>query len=314
MRTVGLIGVGVVVAALVVWAVPSLGRPGSEPEALAKAPTNRTADASFGSYWFAGKAEVNRFELEQSRYGELHPGHAMMIFVTEDFLPDRQVKADDADRRRSGAWPVLKLNATKSFNTGLYPYSLMTSTFTPIESDRHPRTLKSTTSVQEWCGHVFLQFNRKDDGYRARGLSYFQSEGDQDVSIEADWLEDEVWNRIRLDPGSLPTGTFRMIPSGQFLRLRHRPLEAVSARGTLSTDDDVQIYRLEYPGENRTLTIRFGAEFPHRIEGWEEVGVSGFGPNAKTLTTRATRTHTEMLDYWNHHDRSDTPLRAKLGL
>jgi len=51
------------------------------------APSGREGmdEAKFSNYWYQGKAEVNVFDLQQSRYGEVRPGKAVMIFVTEDF-------------------------------------------------------------------------------------------------------------------------------------------------------------------------------------------------------------------------------------
>jgi|GEM_PF-4377681 len=33
----------------------------------------------FKEYWYAGKAEVSSYELEQARYGELRKGHAVFL-------------------------------------------------------------------------------------------------------------------------------------------------------------------------------------------------------------------------------------------
>ncbi|MDP7238046.1 MAG: hypothetical protein QGI34_15090, partial [Candidatus Latescibacteria bacterium] len=41
--------------------------------------------ASFGDYWYQGKAEITSYTLKQARYGEIHDGHVVLIFVTEDF-------------------------------------------------------------------------------------------------------------------------------------------------------------------------------------------------------------------------------------
>ena len=40
--------------------------------------------AAFDNYWHAGKAELNSYNLTQSRYGEARAGKAVLIFVTED--------------------------------------------------------------------------------------------------------------------------------------------------------------------------------------------------------------------------------------
>jgi hypothetical protein len=66
----------------------------------------------FKDYWYAGEAEITSYELQQARYGEIRNGKAVLVFVTEDFLPQKQVKAD---RYNSTNIPVLKLNSTKKF-------------------------------------------------------------------------------------------------------------------------------------------------------------------------------------------------------
>ncbi|MEX0361456.1 MAG: septum formation inhibitor Maf, partial [Allomuricauda sp.] len=45
----------------------------------------------FKSYWYAGNAEITSYKLEQARYGELRDGTAVLIYVTEPFLPEKQV-------------------------------------------------------------------------------------------------------------------------------------------------------------------------------------------------------------------------------
>jgi hypothetical protein len=124
--------------------------------------------------WYAGKAEVSRFRLDQARYGEVREGDAVLVFVTEDFLPETQVKFEGRPAPDAPV-SVLKLNAMRTFNTGVYPYSTMTSVFSPVAAQNGP--YKVTTSVQEWCGHVFMQLNRRDSGYSGVYYSYFQAEG-----------------------------------------------------------------------------------------------------------------------------------------
>src|SRR5205085_4020736 len=127
-------------------------------------------------YWTQGKAEITRYKLTQSRYGELHDGEAVLIFVTEPFSRSKQVKLDDWEHAGSDAVEVLKLNFVKKFVTGVYPYSLMLSTFTPVDAAQSPRVLKTSMSAQEWCGHVFGQLNLRGNHYDSAGFSYFESE------------------------------------------------------------------------------------------------------------------------------------------
>ena len=135
----------------------------ANPEAKKESNTsNKVAQSiekhpKFNDYWYAGKAEITSYKLSQVRYGEVHTGTAVNIFVTEDFLPEKQVKAD---YKNNSNVPVLKLNSTKKFTTGIYPYSLMTSTFSPI--DVNQQAIKISFSAQEWCGNTFVQLNKKD--------------------------------------------------------------------------------------------------------------------------------------------------------
>ena len=122
--------------------------------------------SDFSSYWYQGKAELTSYELEQARYGEIHPGHAVLIFVTEDFSKRKQVKLDIPSRAGNDAVSVLKCNFTKKFMTGIYPYSMMASVFSPVEVEEYPHALKVSTSTQEWCGHTYLQLNATSKGYK----------------------------------------------------------------------------------------------------------------------------------------------------
>ena len=57
---------------------------------------------TFKNYWYTGKAEVNSYNLQQTRYGETREGKAVLIFLTEDIS---QKKLED--------YPVNKVVKTK---------------------------------------------------------------------------------------------------------------------------------------------------------------------------------------------------------
>ena len=183
----------------------------------------------FGGYWYQGKAELNRYELDQARYGEMHKGEAMLIFVTEPFLPERQVKLEEGDP--SKGITVLKLNSVRKFFTGIYPYSLMTSTFTPVDFSR-TRTLKVASSSQEWCGQTFTQVNFRNGRYEGALRSYFEAEGDRGFDFAPAWLEDELWTRIRLAPDTLPVGDVTVVPGLQYARLWHKEVRPEIGRAS----------------------------------------------------------------------------------
>ncbi|MDO7876262.1 hypothetical protein Q5H93_16070 [Hymenobacter sp. ASUV-10] len=276
--------------------------------------------AGFGAYWFQGKAELSSYTLEQARYGEIHQGEAVLIFVTEDFSRSKQVKLDDPTTNPDDRLPVLKLNFEKKFLTGIYPYSLLTSTFTPL--DQSP-TVKVSTSVQEWCGHIFTQLNLRRKQYHVSLKSYFESEGDRETDLPITTLEDELWNRIRLNPAGLPVGAVQLVPGTTYTRLQHQPLQAEAATATLAaapgtprfgTTSPLQAYTLKYQS-GRRLVIYFEQAFPHRILGWDETYLDRAGSKTpRELTTRATRHRTLQLDYWRTHHHEHLGWRDSLGL
>ncbi len=264
--------------------------------------------AAFKEYWYSGNAEITSYDLEQARYGELRNGHSVLVFVTEPFLPKKQVKADRNDPKNVS---VLKLNATKKYLTGIYPYSIMGSTFYPVNDNQH--AIKVSLSVQEWCGHVYSQLNNREQ-FEFTSHSYFESEADQEISLDKALLENEIWNRIRINPGDLPVGDIKIIPSLEYLRLRHQKIQAQNAIATLSNDNGIQTYTINYPDLSRTLSIQFAEAFPHTIEGWKETFVSGYGPGAKEMTSTATKKRRIKTAYWGQNSNTDIVLRDSLGL
>jgi len=274
--------------------------------------------AQFRDYWYNHGAEISRFDLHQMRYGEIHQGDAVTVFVTEKMNPAIQVKADNPGPEDI---PILKLSAVRKFFTGIYPYSIMTSILSPVDLKKYPLPLKISTSTQEWCGNVYTQMNLHDDEYRVRLQSYFEKEGDQDFKVKKYIPEDAVWNIIRIHPQDLPRGEFFMIPGTVYARLVHRPLAPQKATAALAPVEEKSLegkplvrYELNLPGEQRTLRIFFERDFPYRIHKWEESYPGLAGTPAKDLTTRAVRTHTIMDAYWLHHKNKDLKLLKKLGL
>lgn len=266
-------------------------------------------NSNLKDYWYNGEAEISSYELKQARYGEIHEGKAVLVFVTEPFSPKNGTKADNPDK---DAVPVLKLNTTKKFSTGIYPYSMMNSTFFPFENGEY--SIKITNTVQEWCGHTFMELENKAK-FNVSLKSYFEGESFENKSLKKADLEDDIWSKIRLNPTILPIGEMKMIPSFFYLRLRHNEVKAYNVTTTLSKiDEKINQYSVNYPSLNRTLNIQFESTFPYKILGWEETYKSGFGSAAKEMTTTAKRINTIKSAYWSKHSNADSGLREVLGL
>ncbi len=272
---------------------------------------NAADQPGFANYWYRGLAEINVFDLEQARYGELRKGDAVLIFVTEDFSRKGLVKTDNPGVDRNDDVRVLKLNFARDFQTGIYTYHTLQSVFTPVDRSRDSQTLKITTSSQEWCGHIFMDLRLTGQGYLADVNSYFEGESARDLLLGKVVVEEEIWNLIRLDPGSLPTGSFRALPGSLDIRLRHEPLDATKAEGSLSEGENGgMVYEIRYPDRGRSLRIFYDGAFPRSINGWEET----VEQQGQVLTTRAVRREQKMLDYWSYNGTRDDHLRDELGL
>ena len=258
----------------------------------------------FNNYWYSGKAEITSYKLSQIRYGEIHEGTAVNIFVTEDFLPEKQVKADKANKNNV---PILKLNSTKNFTTGIYPYSLMTSTFSPIEINKN--AIKISFSSQEWCGNTFVQLNNRE-AYQIQFYSYFESNADKKINLKKHILENDLWNQLRISPKNLPVGELQIIPSFEFLSLNHKEFKAFSAIASLEEQGAFLIYTINYPKLARTLSIKVTKDFPNTIESWEET----FSSRGKILTTKAEKITAIQSAYWSKNGVADIKERKELGL
>jgi hypothetical protein len=289
------------------------------PSAKALPASSKTFDTTDGlsKYWYEGKAEISRYELQQNRYRDVHPGEAVLIFVTEDFLTDKQVKNDNYTNPNSV--PILKTNMMRTFPTGVYNYSIMTSVFTPVGKAEYPNTLKVTTSAQDWCGHAYMQLNLEKDGYRSTVHSYFENEADSETKVPVRILEDELFNRIRINPDKLPVGEHEVLPGTVITRLRHLPFAPLKAQLALSDytgsdfeGENLKSYTIEYPTLNRVLEIVFENTSPYDIAGWKDSYPSAF--DRKVRTTIAKKTHQVKQAYWSKNSLEDMELRARLGL
>lgn len=273
---------------------------------------NQRDDVDFdqwGAYWFQGKAEISSFDLTQYRYGEARKGEAVLVFVTEDFSKRKQVKLDDPEAAGRDAVKVLKLNKTKDFITGIYPYHMMLSVFTPVFDPQH--ALKATATSQEWCGHTFTQINQSTNQYKGQAFSYFESEADYSFTLKG-FPEDDLWNLIRINPSQVPTGTVTLISSLLNQRLTHEKFEDQEAEITREdSGENFQELTVAYAHGKRILKIRYYNYFPYEITGWEETQVFDDGTSQ---TTSAKRKAMIQSDYWTKNKLGDESLRRQLKL
>jgi hypothetical protein len=275
------------------------------------------APQDFWKHWGDGKAELNGYSLKQPRYGTLRTGTAVLVFVTEDFSDSLRVKADQGKHPASDVYPVLKANAMRGFQTGIYDYNVMTSTFLRV-APGWP-VAKVSFSSQEWCGHVWHQIAPR--GGRLGGLfhSYFDGEADGVDALE--WPKDGVledalpvllrgWNGAYLEPGESRTVPF--LPSLLWTRLNHRPLgwtKATIARAAATRSVSVPAGRFDVTAY--AVQIADGRKLAFEIEGAPPFRlIRQTGPDGEELALRGST----RLPYWQLNAPGGEQYRKELGL
>lgn len=266
----------------------------------------RNLSPEFKDYWYAGVAEISNYDLKQNRYGEVREGNAVLIFVTEPFDAIDQVKADGQSDNNTS---VLKLNATRDFYTGIYPYKIMSSTFLPL--DKEQNALKVATSIQEWCGHTYMQLNQNGDQYDGVLHSYFQSEGNTTFEIDNVILENQIPAQLRIDPQLMAVGSIKIIPSTEYLRLTHATTKVHNATASLekSALDGQLVYTVDYD-DGRRVSYTVNAVAPYEIVSWEEE----YKHRGQLSSSIATIKKSLRTPYWNQNSNRYSVLRDSLDL
>jgi hypothetical protein len=272
----------------------------------------RRVSARFGQRWRDGKAEISGYRVTTMRYGEPREGTSALIYVTEPMSRRTWIKDDHA--RGDDRVEVLKLNHTLNFRTGIYPYSVMTSVFSPVESEgREPFTpAKISLSVQEWCGHVYHQIYPKGDHFHSVIHSYFASEGDRAETVQTEehpLYEDALLIQLReLDGpflGGKTSWSGTLVPSLWSTRKAHHPLKPVRARlnrkQTTLDGAPVTRFTLERAGVRWTYDVERAP--PRRVLAW-----------SSTDGERGTLLKTARLPYWKLNGPGGEAYLEQVGL
>ncbi len=293
-----------------------------EPAAKAQPAQGPRFDRAFWSHWGDGMAEVAGYDLSYPRYGEIRPGVAVTIFVTETFSDSARVKADPGKHPPLDEFPVMKMNLIRDFQTGIYDYNTMLSSFVSLAATGGKpagSATKLTFSSQEWCGHVWQQVLFGQRSARFTMHSYFDGEADRQREIpypEEGVSEDALmlWARGMARPALQPgeSRTVQTLLAMQESRESHR--QPAWLRTTLSRSEvsqtvtapagglEVEVWTAQREdGVKRTFFVE--KAFPHRIVRWE----TSTGERAELLG--AAR-----LKYWRLNSKGGEQALKTLGL
>lgn len=289
---------------------------GAEPEA--------GASGEFWDHWGDGQAELSGYRMTISRYGEPREAELALILVTEPH--DRRTWIKDDEVESPDRVEVLKLNQHVEFLTGIYPYSVMTSLFSPVEdwggaTEERFQPVRIVHGVQEWCGAYSHRIWPGPESFRSLRLSYFAHEGERLREVEAHrdrtLYEDALLVQLReLDGPFADGGDWEglLVPELWRLRSGHGGTEPVPARITRHPGDSVHLageeaaapvpatrFELEAGDYHRTFWVE--EEAPRRVLAWE----TSLGDRAELLAT-------ERLAYWELNRPGDEAWREALGL
>jgi len=274
-----------------------------------------SASSDFWEWWGDGRAELSGYRMTVTRYGAARPAELALIYVTEPHDRRTWVKDDDASGR--DRVEVLKLNQNLEFMTGIYPYSVMTSVFTPVDRwlTEPFSPVRVTHAVQEWCGSYSHLVWPAPGRFRSLRLSYFAHEGERlsEVATEPGTLyEDALLIQLReLDGAFADGGDWEgwLVPELWRLRTSHRgtgPVRAHITReeGTTAlAGREVATTRFTLQAGDYRRTFEVERDPPRRVLGW----TTSTGETAELLAT-------ERLAYWELNRPGDESWREALGL
>ncbi len=283
------------------------------------APPTPLPDA-FWSTWGDGNAELSSYDLVQPRYGEPRPGTLVNIVVTEDFSHGERVKADPGEHPAADIRKVLKLNSHRSFQTGVYPYSVLTSSFLRVDpGDGQGRgdPLKIAFSAQEWCGMVYDEMLVDAGRIRHTTHTYFDSDNTQPQTFNIGGgalYGDAMTVSVRELTGSWIQGTptaYPYFPASVATRFGHRapgPTTLRVHRGASETRPGVLGPVAAHPVVTQTtddVVTTYWVEdaWPHRL-------LEYASSNGESATLRGSA----RMPYWSLNNPGDEAQRAAFGL
>ncbi len=266
-------------------------------------------------YWYRGLADIAVYRLQEMKYGGLRSGYAVSVWVTEDFDPAVGHKVDNPVQ--TDHVKVLKHINLKRFSTGIYDYSVMTSSFTGFH---HGDAFKTVLSSQDWCGQSYIQQNLVRDGHEFRQFSYFEQLGDRHLRTDAVLMEDHIPGLLLLQPDALPEETaLMMIPALEYLNATQQDIKAWPAYIAIHQKEslpalngiDTPLIRVSvsYDELPRKVDLFYTTGSTPQLVMRNDYDLTGIEP---VRISSATLHRFTSSDYWNLNTMADDLLRDSL--
>ncbi|MBW1893322.1 MAG: hypothetical protein JRF40_05955 [Deltaproteobacteria bacterium] len=230
-----------------------------------------SSDFYSNPYWNTGKAEYQLYEARIKKYGIMRTAEVKIIMVKEPFDMEKIVKT----RREKNADDVIKMNYIQVIPTGVYNYYQTASIFF------HRKTgtvMKYTMSSQDGCGNTFMEYLLKDTRHEFKFYSYFDDEGDKEISIERGnfFFYDSL--PISLRPMLNGTGLHKIMLARSFISNRTEPVKIEEAEVIIKQIRTISIkgkaytpvYKAVVKCLDKTDTLYFETVFPYRLLKWDK--------------------------------------------
>lgn len=235
----------------------------AKPKSAIMAPINQESNKTFINYWKNNKTETTKYELKED---SVAVGEGSLTFSIEHV---KGVNKTDSVK-------TLRSDFTGKIKKEKHDYSVITSTYLPLNLSLRPHALKILNSVQEQNENSFLELSQIPKSYEIASKNTFKDKTKEHFVLERKNLEDELWTKIRMNPSDLPIGDIEITPSFAYWQSVHKSPEIYEAKseikeylGTEFKGRKLKIYTLNYPDLKRNLSIVFEANFPFEILGWK---------------------------------------------
>ena len=275
---------------------------GTEPPAQVSAPSFRAPvfDAAFRQQWDDGASETSSYETVRLRGGALRKGIATAIVRRANYSEDERVPIENVKPGASDLFPAIQMSWIERYSKGMDNCEEMTTSALALSSVNGRIAGEETKvdySLQSWDGQLFHQLLFDATGVRSHQYSYFESEGDEQITLpypndgisgDALWF----WARHMAAP-VLKAGEQRrvfLLPSLRDARSQHRALSWKRATLTHAGDGRVvsgkqaEMFLLHTEdGFTESFEVEQGS--PFRVLHWE----SSLGERADFVTANRVK-------------------------
>lgn len=248
-------------------------------------------DRGFGNnnLWDDGQAEVATYDASTVVYGKPRAHTLRLITVYEDFNREYYAKADWPYGQKP-ILPVIKQIQTTTIPTANYDYHFLTAVF--VDRDDFGRTVKLTTTSQDWCGTTSKTFELWGEKPRMIYTSYWDGEGNGTRELGSnidDYFEEDLLLNLRALPFRDGLNAAFWLYPKQATNKAPEP-RPVPAYLIVSRQDQAWDVLVE-ARDARTIRYEFEPAYPHVLKHYEH-------SDGTTLTLKKL----ERYAYWIQKD------------